>query len=80
MPDDLYEHRAKKQGDVTPRALLKELLDQLESGDIIVKSLALVYRTEDREVSSWTVDSHVEGLGMTDILRESIMRDYLGVT
>ncbi|WP_342512808.1 hypothetical protein MKY34_19705 [Sporosarcina sp. FSL K6-1522] len=61
--NELKEFKAKKEGKVTPKALIENLLMAIENGEI--ESVVFVARSNDQEIKTgWSDFSSVEALGL----------------
>lgn len=65
MTINIDELRAKKEGKLTPKALVTELLEEIEEGNI--ESVVYVIKTKDDMMDIAFVGSSVEAAGMLSI-------------
>jgi hypothetical protein len=69
--EDMRELQARKNGDITPKELLRILLNEVNDGEI--QEIAVVRLFKDGSASSgWTSANALELLGLCEILKIQI--------
>lgn len=72
--DELNEFRAKKNGQVTPKELVDDLLKALSTREI--ESIVLVAQTKDGEIKTgWSHMDQLKAIGMLHCAQNEIMSD-----
>ena len=72
--DQFNEYKAKKEGVITPKILIENLLDVIKDGDI--ESVAFVARQIDGTISAgWTDMTHTEAIGMLEVAKLQVIKD-----
>lgn len=70
--ESLKEIKAKKNGEITVKELIRVLLNELNNNEI--EELAVIRKYKDGSVSSgWTMTEAIEGLGMAEFLKLHIV-------
>ena len=72
--NELKEFKAKKEGRVTPKALIENLLIAIEKGE--VESVVFVARSNDQEIKTgWSNFNSVEVLGLLACGQHEVISD-----
>lgn len=69
---DLNEYRAKKEGKVTVKECLKDLIDNLEDIDAVV---FVAKKKDGRILTGWSDVNHTEVIGMLHVSQSEVMND-----
>ncbi|MED3974592.1 hypothetical protein P4639_14460 [Priestia megaterium] len=71
---ELSEHKSKKEGKVTPKRLVENLLAAIERGE--VKEVAIVSVGEDELVrTGWSQMSTIKAIGLLEVGKDTMMKD-----
>lgn len=74
--DELRERRAKRQGNVTPKACIQNLLRAIELGE--VESVVFVARQPNGIIrTGWSDTMHTELLGMLECGKFELIEDMM---
>lgn len=72
--NQLKEFRAKKNGELTPKELLKVLMNEIVHDD--VQDLIVIRKNKDGDiVSGWTYENAPEALGALEIVKQHIIEE-----
>ncbi|CAM3706826.1 hypothetical protein COLU111180_04140 [Cohnella lubricantis] len=70
--DEVLERRSKREGKVTPRAVIENLLQAIERGD--VETVVFVARQPDGLIKSgWSNTLHTELLGLLECGKNHVL-------
>jgi hypothetical protein len=70
--NEINEYRAKKEGRITPKELVKNLMVAIENGEID----CVVYITRDKEgiiETGWSDIVHTEAIGLTEVGKQRLI-------
>lgn len=71
---ELSEHKSKKEGKVTPKRLVENLLAAIERGE--VKEVAIVSVGEDELVrAGWSQMPTLKAIGLLEVGKDIMMKD-----
>ncbi|AUO14784.1 hypothetical protein [Priestia megaterium] len=71
---ELSEHKSKKEGKVTPKRLVENLLAAIERGE--VKEVVIVSVGEDELVrAGWSQMSMIKAVGLLEVGKDIMMKD-----
>lgn len=74
--DEVKEHRAKREGKVTPRALADNLVRLIEDGE--VESVVVVTRRTDRTITTcWSQGEALVALGLLEAGKNDILLEMM---
>jgi len=71
---DLSEEKAKKEGKVTPKALLENLLAAVDRGEVVEVAYVAI-DNDDRTRTGWSKMSTIKAIGLLEVGKDIMMRN-----
>jgi hypothetical protein len=74
MVENFSEWKAEKEGKLTPKVLIENLLQAIDEG--IVQEVAFVTRCQDGEIKTgWSEMNLITGIGLLELGKQAIMAE-----